>query len=204
MYEQINFQELVEQCHNAAKAKGFWEVERNIGEAKALIISELCEALEAARKGKYTNKKVYADIVFLHLNNDEEFVAYFKEHIKDTVEDELADTIIRTFDYIGGFFAPTKELAMPTCKGLEPSQEEMSVNFCNILKYHQNKPKKEIENIGESIYDAIAMLIQFDAPIYFLTNVFMLAKELEVPILFHIQAKLRYNSTRPQKHGKQF
>jgi len=53
--------------------KGFWDQERNIGEALMLVVTELAEAMEAHRK-----------------QDDENF------------REELADTFIRLFDLCGG------------------------------------------------------------------------------------------------------
>ncbi|OGX08256.1 MAG: hypothetical protein A2Z88_07850 [Omnitrophica WOR_2 bacterium GWA2_47_8] len=60
-------------CHTVAVEKGFWDKERNIGEALMLIVTELSEAMEAHRVQDHEN---------------------FKE--------ELADTFIRLFDLCGG------------------------------------------------------------------------------------------------------
>jgi len=70
--------ELIQDCHETAKAKGFWDKERNVGEMLMLIVSELGEAIEAHRTGNAGLLK------------------------KDTFEDELADTAIRLFDLCGG------------------------------------------------------------------------------------------------------
>ena len=65
--------ELAKLCHSIAVEKGFWDKERNIGEALMLIVTELAEAMEA------------------HRHQDD---ANFKE--------ELADTFIRLLDLCGG------------------------------------------------------------------------------------------------------
>ena len=65
--------ELSELCHRIAREKGFWDEERNIGEALMLVVTELAEAMEA------------------HRHQDQE---NFKE--------ELADTFIRLLDLCGG------------------------------------------------------------------------------------------------------
>ena len=65
-----------------------------------LIVSELSEALEADRKNKHA-----ALNSFNCRKNErsciEDFQADFQELIKDTFEDEIADTFIRLFDLCG-------------------------------------------------------------------------------------------------------
>jgi len=65
--------ELAQLCHRIAKEKGFWDEERNIGEALMLIVTELAEAMEGYRHQDDAN---------------------FRE--------ELADAFIRLLDLCGG------------------------------------------------------------------------------------------------------
>lgn len=65
--------ELCQTCHSIAKSKGFWDEERNIGEALMLVVTELAEAMEGYRHQDHDN---------------------FRE--------ELADTFIRLMDLCGG------------------------------------------------------------------------------------------------------
>jgi NTP pyrophosphatase (non-canonical NTP hydrolase) len=71
----------------------------------ALIHSELSEALEANRVGKKADMVSLNNAVFELLEEnsygDTEFATLFQTHIKDTVEDELADAIIRILDLCG-------------------------------------------------------------------------------------------------------
>lgn len=86
---------LAQEIHENAKAKGFYEKERNIGEALCLIHSEVSEALEADRKNLHTKANIFA------VNGwtaDADFTDSFKNNVKDTFEDELADTMIRVMD----------------------------------------------------------------------------------------------------------
>lgn len=75
-------------CHGLAKEAGWWDdlntgqpLERNKGELLCLIHSEISEALEGIRKNK------------------------MDEHLphRKSEEVELADTVIRIFDYAGAY-----------------------------------------------------------------------------------------------------
>ena len=90
---EINY--LSQEIHKNNKAKGFYETEKNIGEMLCLIHSEVSEALEADRKGKYTTANVQVLNGFIM---NEMFLTDFKIGVKDTFEDELADIMIRVMD----------------------------------------------------------------------------------------------------------
>ncbi len=73
MNTNLTLNEWCRTCHAIAKEKGFWDKERNMGEALMLIVTELAEAMEGYRKKDDAN---------------------FRE--------ELADAFIRLFDLCGG------------------------------------------------------------------------------------------------------
>ena len=76
------FEILTEHIHEIAVEHGWWEKDRNVGEAIALMHSELSEALEGDRHGDPPS-----------------------EHIPrfSAVEEELADVVIRVLDFAKGF-----------------------------------------------------------------------------------------------------
>ncbi len=86
------------------KTKGWYDDGRglNIGERLALIHSEVSEALEADREGRYLNNPYTkrGNISASGFNDfvDKEFKREFELYIKDTFEDEMADIIIRVLD----------------------------------------------------------------------------------------------------------
>lgn len=79
--------DMCELCHAVAKSKGFWDQERNVGEALMLVVTELAEAMEAHRKQDKAN---------------------FNE--------ELADTFIRLFDLCGGMGIDIEAEIMKKCE----------------------------------------------------------------------------------------
>ena len=81
--------------------------ERNIAECLMLIVSELSEAMEADRKGRFADWLKYEEEWGAYWQEyGTEFKAedknhYFEMIIKDTFEDEIADTFIRLFGLCG-------------------------------------------------------------------------------------------------------
>jgi len=88
--------ELAKTIHDNNKKKGFYDTQRSIPELIALIHSEASEALEADREGRFTE----VDIKVV-LDLEEDFQRGFELRVKNTFEDEIADTIIRLLDLCG-------------------------------------------------------------------------------------------------------
>lgn len=89
--------QLRDEIHEYAINKGFWDKERETGTLLMLCVSELAEAMEADRKDRY------ADLELIE-KDKEDFIDFkwsFENSIKDTFEDELADTILRILDLCG-------------------------------------------------------------------------------------------------------
>lgn len=84
----MSIETLVNRCYKLSKAKGFWDDERNFGEAIALVHSELSEALEGKRK----------DL------NDDHLPQFPMWQV------ELADAMIRILDLCGGMQVPIGEI----------------------------------------------------------------------------------------------
>lgn len=88
-------QQLQKEIHDNAVKKGFWEDPVNLGEKMMLIVSEVAEMCEAHRKGKRFEYSIEGVIGW---TDDEEFKKDFESKVKDTLEDEMADAIIRLLD----------------------------------------------------------------------------------------------------------
>lgn len=93
-----NLNELGQEILKNATEKGFYENPPTFGTRIALMHSELSEALEADRKGSYCPLDS-VDLETMLKISDGSFQDYYKDHVKETVEEEMADNIIRTLDY---------------------------------------------------------------------------------------------------------
>jgi NTP pyrophosphatase (non-canonical NTP hydrolase) len=94
----IDLNKLALEIYEGNKAKGFWDEPRTNIECLALAAGECHEAIEADRKGLYMthpSKRLLEDSMKLN------FSLVFKNHVKDTMEDEVADAIIRLLDFCG-------------------------------------------------------------------------------------------------------
>lgn len=92
----MNIKDTAVIVHQNARKKGFYDKEKNFGEMIALIHSEASEALEADRTARYCEtpemKAITANA------DDEQFIALYKRYAKGTVDEEMADLIIRVMD----------------------------------------------------------------------------------------------------------
>ena len=95
-----NLNEISKQVYEANKLKGFDVKKENIGQTLCLIHSEISEALEAIRKDKKASLMAF-DYREEDRETDLDFQADFTSLIKDTFEDEIADTFIRLMDLVG-------------------------------------------------------------------------------------------------------
>lgn len=151
---------------------------KNIGELLMLIVSELGEALEAHRCGKFADHSE-DDVVDTYTN----YSSWYEEFYKDTFEDEIADVFIRLFDlcaYKGWeLFFSVSDFSYKLSDNVPESLLEISHTVCHIAK--------EAYNINVVLNSLTA-----------------LCKRLNIHIEKHIEAKMAYNKTRPRKHGKEY
>ena len=91
-----NLNALKDKAYKWAVAHGFHDEEKPDAYWLGLVMSEMGEAINADQKG------MHADAVLL---NDDlakmPFKDSFEAHIKDSVEDEIADIVIRLLDFAG-------------------------------------------------------------------------------------------------------
>lgn len=96
---------LCKEAHDNAVAKGFYDgtnANRSLAELLMLVVTELGEAVEAHRKGIKNPTQYEACYYAEHADfTHPDTIEGFREHIKDTLPDEISDAVIRIGDLCG-------------------------------------------------------------------------------------------------------
>lgn len=180
-----DWQDLIERVQINAEDKGFHDVKLSDEHKLMLIICEVSEAVEADREGRLA-QPMPEDWMTM---NDEDFKIRFLSCVKDTLEDELADVVIRMMD--SGYLDDTKEIVPPDI-------------FTRIALF---PPVGKGLAFVEQAYHLVESII-FGAKVNDLVRacqiVFYLARQLDIDLATHIRMKMRYNAMRPRLHGKAY
>ena len=192
--KEVNFNELARKAFENARQKGFHDVSYTDMHYLMLVVCELAEAVEADRNGKRAEKKEYERLV----NECEEILRphLFEMYIKDTVEDELADAVIRLLDYAG-----MRGLRIPE-DFVTKENLELTMNSCwgKSLRYF-------LRTFAERVYvRCINELYESgkDNPENVVYNIFVIAELYEIDLIWFIREKMKYNETREVLHGKSY
>jgi hypothetical protein len=186
------------EIHATNVEKGFWVPDRSKGEAVALICSELYEAVEAHRKHNVYKHKELSPYAKQILKNAEEidlgeWQIIFLSAVKDTVEDEIADAVIRILDCVYGW---NWEVVMShtydkTSTG-NFAHDILRINWYVINAYHRVAGQNVGLHKGHMDWG------------YILKAILAFCEWYQIDLETHIEWKLRYNKSRPFKHGKQY
>ena len=192
----MNLNELRDKAYKIACDHGFHDQELSNEHCLMLVITELSETVEADRKGKYANipeKKVGTkfDSRFFHEENIY-FIENFEKFVKDTVEDEFSDTVIRLLDLAG-------------YRGIQLDLAQQDIDNEDVII------PDEHNLLTESIYDIVAMPERYRG-VYdidelvndMISSVFGLTKRLNFDLEWHVEKKMMYNSLRKKMHGKKY
>jgi len=96
----MNIKETAVAAYRNAKNKGFYDPAPSIESRLLLIHSEVSEACEAIRKNHYTPRGDVDSV--LSITDPETFKKLFEVSVKNSFEDEIADTVIRCLDLCEG------------------------------------------------------------------------------------------------------
>ena len=191
----------IKRAYATALDHGFHDVDRSDAHFMMLVMSEIGEMVEADRKKR---RAVYDAVEYSEKHADEtpdvSWGRYFERDVKDTLEDELADVVIRIFDFCG----LRKITPAMSSKGVLDMQDEFKEIFGNmsvceqcfalsclvgdIGRYSEKWDKDRIER-------EIGAILSF---------CFDFAKFHGFDLEWHVEHKLRYNESRERLHGKKY
>lgn len=189
--EHINLNELRNRAYKTACEHGFHDKELSNEHLLCLVISELMEAVEADRKGRYADRESFrSSYENEEPHDDVNFKYCFEKYIKDTVSDELSDAVIRLLDLAGYRGITIWNFSEKIIDGVSESYNKSSFT--------------------ERIYDISTIPMQLkceysplkDQVSSMLLAIFGFAKHLGIDLLWHINQKMRYNELRPMLNGK--
>lgn len=104
----LHLNEACKKWHQEMLDKGF--TKKDVPTHLMLIVSELSEALEADRTNNHANYMAF-EYSIKHLQKSEktreererDYKHDFEWHIKDSIEDEIADVFLRLMDFCGAY-----------------------------------------------------------------------------------------------------
>lgn len=183
--------DLIEAIHANAVDKGFWAEYHSKEHYLMLAITELSEAVEAHRKGDWARREAYQDD--LHKRFVDFDASLFRLHIKDSVEDELADALIRIYDIVGAY-----GYVLFDESSIRWTRERVRANF---VEYEPEFTAQVLQCVGE----ATSKLYRYRAKCsYIISTIEEVAEHNGIDLYWHVREKMQYNATRPALHGKKY
>lgn len=187
MFTKKNVSDFIVRAYNTAESKGFHDKELSVPHMMMLVLSEIGEIVEADRRNLHANLKGF-DVCVGWTYNDR-----FKNYVKDTVEDELADVCIRLFDLCGA------QLIKPTFSQSMQDDFQMLFKKNSLCErcFYLSAILCHCDGTGDAreLADVIGSALQFIA---------CMATDMGVDLIRHIELKMQYNETRANKHGKRY
>lgn len=182
---EIDLNSYRDRVYQNAVNHGWHEEKKSDEHWMCLVISELMEAVEADRVGNY------ADIEAFEKNEMREldFRENFERYIKDTVQDELADACIRLLDFAG---LRRLDLQVTSIDELKCSEGFFNWTFTESMFYIVSI----IAEKGIIDWETLRSYLNTN-----LCEILTYCVQHEIDIFWFIEQKMKYNESRPFKHG---
>ena len=193
MTNRPDLNSLAKEVYEANKLKGFHDKEHSNETLLMLVITELSEAVEADRKGKRALMTDFNEDVSV---KEIYFKQAFETYIKDTIEDELADSVIRLLDLAGLRGIDLEERI--TSWGI-PDNMQLEHRYANKPFAEQVYHIIHYYLMGDRLNENVEYFILFS-----ILNIESLCFILSIDLWLHVELKLKYNQLRPYKHGKEY
>lgn len=176
----MNLNELRDEAYSIAKANGWHEEEHSESHWLMLIITEIAEAVQADRENLHADVEAFKKYEMVL-----DFKENFERQIKNTVEDELSDVIIRCLDLCG-----VKELDAYT----------VNVEFPSGMDGFTERMYFVCRQLTDRILTADSVTLEFVLS-QTMSYIVEHCRRKGIDLDFFIRTKMNYNRLRGYKHG---
>ena len=194
--KKINLNKLRDKAYKTACEHGFHDQELSNEHWLCLVISELMEAVEADRNdnwnriAKVEQFKKRLEISRIcqgldpEISKERGYEITYNACIKGSIDEELADAVIRLLDLAGLRNLNLNRFALVN---VVSKKKTFTENIYSIIK--------DITNYKYTLEELVN---------YAITQVFVLSDILDIDLLWHIEQKMKYNELREKMHGKKY
>jgi len=186
--EELNA--LKERAYKTAVEHGFHEKEMSDAFWLGLVMSEAGEAINADRKGIHANVVRFEEVMAMRCISPR---VAFESNIKDSVEDEIADIVIRLLDFSGlrGY-----ELRLNTIT-------QSDIEFLGLGEGFVADLFNLVGGLSEALNDD-DLEIYVSGLISVFSDCFEEMTGSDKDLWWFVKQKMRYNELRPKLNGKKY
>lgn len=190
----MEMNKLKERAYDIAVKHGWYDEEPSMIHQAMMVITELGEIINADREGRNADRLEFERALRTIPNLG--FQRIFDTYIKNTVEDEFADAVIRILSMAG-----QQKVTLPE----EPySEEHLAEGVTASNAACACSPLGRPLTLPEELFLLVSDLTS-DNPDSSMGNILftllVIAKRRGIDIEWHIEQKMKYNELRPYKHG---
>ena len=185
--EELNT--LKDRVYKTAVEHGFHEEEKPDAYWLGLVMSEAGEAINADRKGIHANVVRFEEVMAMRCISPR---VAFESNIKDSVEDEIADIVIRLLDFAG-------------LKGY--TIEDFGISAIPSLVERQGLSGTLFQLVGSLLGHSLnhnSLEAAIDVLLDFLPDCFEKMTGSDKDLWWFVEKKMAYNELRPRLNGKKY
>ena len=177
---------LKDKAYKTAVAHGFHEEEKPDAYWFGLVMSEAGEAINADRKGLHADTKRFEEVMAMRCITPR---VAFEENIKDTVEDEIADIVIRLLDFAGlkEYVLHLSATSCPYVRG-----EYLAADLFSLM------------GILNDVHNDAEIELSINGIISILANSFGMLTGSDKDLWWFVEKKMQFNEQRPMLNGKKY
>lgn len=183
---------LKELAYKTAVEHGFHEDVKPVVFYFGLVMSEAGEAINADRKGLHADAKGFEE----DEANGLPFAENFKKYIKDSVEDEIADIVIRLLDFAGlkGY-----ELSLISCYQQSKHLVLRVLKKCGLSGVLFQLMGGLSDDLDVNCIDSV-----INGLLCIFSDYFGMFTGSDKDLWWFVERKMKYNEQRPMLNGKKY